>query len=197
MRLGFLLSLTCILLVILIGLEVYRIAKIRALPVPAPVEVAAQPAPPAVAPLPVRVSNAVRSLPPMPAGSSAALEDQYGIQVAALRMAAAGAAIEVLYKVVAPDKAAVLAQAKTVIYLMDPANGAKITMLTAAQDDTMPVHMRAHRVRQLGSFPPSPRSLVAGKTNSILLPNLEGTVRSGSKLVVVVGNSRTDNLTVQ
>ena len=43
-------------------------------------------------------------------------------------------------------------------------------------------------MRESGDFPPTPSRLVAGKTYSILLPNVDGLLKRGSRVVVTVGN---------
>lgn len=132
---------------------------------------------------------------------STALEEPWGIQVSSIRLTKADAAVDLRYKVVAPEKAALLAADKTTAYLIDQASGAKIQMLASPQEGAWPTNTRARTaarmMHQAGEFPPPANRLAAGKTYSLLLPNPGGMVKSGSKVALVVGNCRTDALTVE
>lgn len=132
---------------------------------------------------------------------STALEEPWGIQVSSVRLTKADSAVDLRYKVVAPEKAALLAGDKTTAYLIDQASGVKIQMLASPQEAAWPTNTRARTaarmMHQAGEFPPPPNRLAAGKTYSLLLPNPGGTVKSGSKVTLVVGNYRTDTLNVE
>jgi hypothetical protein len=52
-------------------------------------------------------------------------------------------------------------------------------------------------MRDAGSFPPAPNRVVAGKTYTVQLPNVPALVKTGSKVVVVIGDFRTDYITVE
>jgi len=52
-------------------------------------------------------------------------------------------------------------------------------------------------MHQAGKFPPAPTRLIVGGTYSLRIPNWDGALKSGSKVAVVVGNARVDNVTVE
>ena len=173
-----------------LGLEKYRASRTQPAPQPAPPQ--AEPAPIAAAPAPP---------PSAPAGPPSPVEQQWGIQVASIRLSQAESAIDLRYTVVAPEKAAVLASDPTAAYLVDQTSGAKIPMLTLPDDGGSPTNLSprttARMMHRAGEFPPAPTRVVPGKVYSILLPNPGGALKSGSKVSLVVGNYQTGAMTVQ
>ena len=138
--------------------------------------------------------------PPTPS-LGPALEEKWGIQVSNLRLGMGNSVVDLRYKVVAPEKAALLTRDSHTVYLIDQASGAKIQMLGRPQEGTWSTNVRprtaARMLHQAGEFPPTPNRLVAGKIYSLLLPNAGGTVKSGSKVALVVGDLRLENLIVE
>jgi len=197
-RPGILALAACALLVTLIAFGIYWLNRTEPIPTTASGETTVEPAtalPPAPAVESVAAGQPVAAARPSP------VEEHWGIQVSSIRLTRADSAVDLRYKVVAPEKVALLASDENTAYLIDQASGAKIQMLAPPQQGAWPTNVRARTVakmmRQAGEFPPAPSRLVAGKTYSLLLPNPGGTVKSGTKVVLVVGNYPTDALTVE
>jgi hypothetical protein len=119
------------------------------------------------------------SVPP-PAPRS--LEDRWGIQVSSLRLSMANSIVDLRYRVIDPGKAARLADGKTAAYLLDQTTGRKLAMPSPPKE---------------GAFPPTANQLVAGKTYFAMVSNQGGALKSGSKVAVVVGESRVGDLVVE
>jgi hypothetical protein len=189
-RPGFLILLACVLAVILIPLGLLWKSQNKPPQANETAEATATGVPAAVT---TRAADAK----PVATARPSPLEVQWGIQIAGLELAIGGSAVDLRYKVVDPEKAALLAECNTAPYLIDQASGAKIPMTPSEKEGAFPQRSRARMARQAGAFPPSPNRLMIDKINSILFPNLDRKVRSGSKVVLVLGNSRTDALTVE
>ena len=166
-------------------------------PVEEPAAAAEAPAPaePAVADVPV-VSPPAPVAPAVPARPGT-LEGEWGIRVSSVGLTMAGAAVDFRYTVVDSEKALLLAQGTAEAYLIDQATGAKISLAPPTPEGPSAAHSRARMARQGGGFPPSPNRLAAGRTNSLLLPNPGGMLRSGSAVTVVVGNVQAQNVQVE
>jgi hypothetical protein len=158
-------------------------------------ESAVNPEPAATPPPETVAAQPTRTEPP------SALEEKGGIQVSRVALAMSGAAVDVRYTIVNPEKLAAIPDAKDAAYLVDEATGTKVTIGPPAKERAVPAHSRARSaammMRDAGTFPPTPSRVVVGKTYSILLPNPSGAVRSGSKVGLVVGDLRADGLTVE
>lgn len=126
-----------------------------------------------------------------------AVEEKWGIQVSSVQLALSGYALDLRYKVVDPDKALALSSGETGIYVIDDATGTKLALPSLADVNKFPTRDRARMARQGGAFPPSPNSIAADRTNSVLLPNALQLVKSGSRITVFVGDARADNVIVQ
>ena len=85
----------------------------------------------------------------------------------------------------------------TDVYLVDEGSGKKITLITEAKQEKLPPRSRARQVRQGGAYPPSRTRLAEGRTNSVVFPNTEKILHVGSKVAVVMGGMRVDNVLVQ
>jgi len=107
----------------------------------------------------------------------------------------------VSYKVLAPDKATLLSDDSIPVLLIDQSSGAKISLRVSSPMGAVPSHSRARSkalaAQQPWSFPAPRNKLVAGREYSFVISNPEKTVKSGSMVVLVVGNYRTDALTVE
>jgi hypothetical protein len=155
---------------------------------PAPADPAVAGAPAESAPAPVK---------PVAAAQPGTLEGEWGIQVASVGLTMAGGALDFRYTVVDAEKALLLAQGSASAYLIDQTTGTKISMTPPTPVGPSAAHSRARMARQGGGFPPSPNRLAAGRTNSILLPNPAGLLKSGSIITVVVGDIQTQNVRVK
>ena len=171
---------------------------------PAPPSPAGEPAPAVEAPPAVEPPGAAVPVvsPPAPVkpvvpALPGTLEGEWGIRVSSVGLTMAGAAVDFRYTVVDPEKAVLLAQGTAAAYLIDQATGTKILMTPATAEGPSAARSRAKMARQGGGFPPSPNRLAAGRTNSLLLPNPAGIVKSGSTVTVVVGNVQAQNVPVE
>jgi hypothetical protein len=120
-------------------------------------------------------------------------EELWGIQFRSIELVRNNTAVDLRYTVVGPDKAAVLGEGGSTAYLVDLASGKMLPLGSGSSPPTsLPPHSRARSMalmmRESGDFPPTPSRLVAGKTYSILLPNVGGLLKRGSRVVVTVGN---------
>jgi hypothetical protein len=110
------------------------------------------------------------------------LEEQWGVQIASLRMTAAGRIIDFRYRVIDPEKAALLADRHVKPVLIDQASSRKLAV---------PVAPKIGSLRQTSS------KLTAGRIYFILFSNSEQLIKAGSKVTVVIGDFRAENLTVE
>jgi hypothetical protein len=138
--------------------------------------------------------------PARPAGSST-LELQRGIQFFDAQLVMDDSMVELHYAVSAPDKAALLTHVETEAYLIEQTSGVRIPLCPPLQKNwPFPDHSRARSMAlmmpEAGTFPPPPNRLTVGKTYAILLPNPNGILKTGSQVVVVVGNFRSDVFTL-
>lgn len=114
--------------------------------------------------------------------SADALREQWGIEISSLRMSAAGQMLDFRYKVIDAEKAAPLVKPEWKPYLLDEASGQRLPV------PSMP---------KLGSLRQTAVKLRPGAIYYILFSNRAQVVNSGSKVTVVVGDCRIENLTVQ
>lgn len=119
-----------------------------------------------------------RSEAPHPVSDESILKN-WGIEVIAIRLSAAGHMIDFAYRVVDSEKAAALLQKQVKPYLIDQASGAKMTV----------PRTRLGPMRQTAVLPQADRNY------RILFAN-GGMVKTGSKVTVVIGDLRIENLVV-
>jgi len=115
-------------------------------------------------------------------GGSASQEQKWGIQVTSLHLSANGYMVDFRYKVVDPEKAATLGDPKAKPYLVDQATGARLLV---------------PRSPKVGPLRQSTENLTAGKVYFTLFSNRNKAVKAGSKVTVVIGDFRAENLVVQ
>lgn len=117
------------------------------------------------------------------AGSAAeSLREKWGIEIASLRMSGQGYFVDFRYKVLDPEKAAPLANKDAKPYLIDEASGKELRVPTTPK---------------LGALRQTAQSLVRGNIYFMFFGNRSAIVKSGSKVTVVVGDIRLENLTIQ
>ena len=121
---------------------------------------------------------------PKPATESPAprLEDRWGIQIASLRLSAAGRVIDFRYRVLDPQKAALLGDRSLKPVLIDQASHQKLGVPVAPK---------------IGSLRQTSLKLTAGRVYFVLFGNPNHLIKSGSKVTVVIGEFRAENLTVE
>lgn len=115
-------------------------------------------------------------------GQAQGLEDKWGIKVASLHLSANGYMVDFRYKVVDPQKAALLGDPHAKPYLVDQSSGAKLSV---------------PRSPKVGPLRQSSEQLVAGKVYFTLFSNLGRVVKNGSKVTVVIGEFKAVDLDVQ
>jgi len=135
-------------------------------------------------------------------GPASPVEEQWGIRVSSVTLTGADLVMELRYEVTDPAKAALLNDGATAASVLDPDTGTTIRIgAPPERPGGVSQHSRARSaalmMREAGSFPPPPNRIVLGKTYSIQLPNPPDRVKKGSRVVVVIGNFRTDYITVE
>ena len=119
--------------------------------------------------------------PPPKQAAPPSLEEKWGIKIIWIMHTAAGYMIEFRYRVTDKAKAAPLFKRQTKPYLLDQKTGTKLNV---------------HRSQKVGSMrtsvPPH-----ADRNYSMLFANKHQFVKPGSKVSVVIGDFRAENLTVQ
>jgi hypothetical protein len=115
---------------------------------------------------------------------SEAVEAQWGIRVEGLRLSAAGSMLDFRYRVLDPQKAALILNGKAQPSLLDPAHGAKLGV-----PDT-PV---LGRLRQTARN----NHVLADRNYFILFGNPGRALRSGDKVTLLLDQVRITDLTVQ
>jgi hypothetical protein len=109
-------------------------------------------------------------------------EETWGIKAVSLRPTLGGAMLDFRYEVLDAEKARPLFDRKIKPYLFDPSSGVALGM----PEDT-----------KLGALRTSLRNPpVAGKHYYILFSNGLGTVKSGSRVTVVIGDCKLENVVV-
>ena len=108
------------------------------------------------------------------------LETNWGVQITALRVSAAGNVIDFRYRVTDSDKASALGNPKLKPALIDKATGKSLYVPST----------KAGQMRSTG------QKLAAGKTYTALFTNSGKLVKPGSKVTIVIGDFRAEDLTV-
>jgi hypothetical protein len=133
------------------------------------------------APVPVKAAAVATSVTNVIAATAAKeLEAKWGIQITALRISAAGNVIDFRYRVTDSDKASALGNSKLKPALIDKATGKSLFV----------PNTKAGQMRSTG------QRLAAGKTYTALFTNPGKLVKSGSKVTIVIGDFRAEDLTV-
>ncbi len=99
-----------------------------------------------------------------------------------LRLSANGYMVDFRYKVLDPEKAATLGDPKAKPYIVDQATGAKLVV---------------PRSPKVGPLRQSAENLTAGKVYFTMFSNTGKAVKAGSKVTVVIGDFKAENLVVE
>jgi hypothetical protein len=110
------------------------------------------------------------------------LADTLGIEIEGIHLSAAGYMLDFRYRVLDPDKAAPLLDRKIQPYLLDEASGAQFAV---------PDSPKVGRLR-----PTSRSKVIPGRNYYILFANPGRFLQAGSKVTVVAGDARINDLTV-
>ncbi len=117
----------------------------------------------------------------VPADTQTSAEERYGLKVVAVRLTSAGGLVDFRYRVIDPEKVSPLISRSAKPYLIDEASGAKLSV------PNMP---KVGSLRAKGK-PETDRVYF------ILFGNSRGLVKKGSKVSVVVGDFKVEDLVVQ
>jgi len=117
-----------------------------------------------------------------PAAAADQWEQQWGIQLAGLRLSGQGYFVDFRYKVLDPEKAAPLADKDKRPYLIHEESGKKLYVPTTPK---------------LGALRQTAQKLKPGQIYFMFFSNRSGTLKSGSKVTMVIGDVRLENLVIQ
>lgn len=118
-----------------------------------------------------------------PANSPASPDEKWGIQVTGLHLAVGGRMLDLRYRVLDPNRAALwLKQQDETTCLVDPVSGKKVPLPDALRSGSL------HRAAS---------ELAGGHTYFMYFPNPGQQFEKGSKVTLVMGNFRAENLTVE
>lgn len=119
---------------------------------------------------------------PAPRAVQAALLERWGIEVASLHLSAKGRMIDFRYRVLDPDKAALLGDRSFKPMLTDLATGAVL---------------RVPSFPKTGSMRQTSAKMEAGRIYFMLFANSGMPVKTGSQVTVTIGDFRAEGLTIQ
>lgn len=155
---------------------------------------------PSGAPPPPRQSAEI--LPPQPPAPPGPVEEKWGVRVSGVWLAPENKAVQMTYQVTDFSRANLLSENGSENQLIDLASGKQIPLCPSQLKDwPYSQHSKARsmalQMLEAGTFPPPPNRLVAGKTYTVLIPNPDGLMKSGSQVAVVVGGVRSSTITVR
>jgi hypothetical protein len=108
-------------------------------------------------------------------------EQQWGIKIKSVRITAAGHMIDFRYRVIDPDKAAMLLRKQSKAYLVDQKTGTQLSV----------PRTRIGPLRQTTVKP------IPNRDYAMLFKNPMGLVKPGDKVTVVIGDFKAENLIVE
>lgn len=132
-----------------------------------------------ITPAPAAEQTAVAAEPLAPQAASIV---SHGIRLESLRLSGAGLLIDFRYQVVDAAEAAQIVNRKVQPYIVDPATGHQFSVPHAQKIGTL---------RHMGG------KLQDGRSYSMLFANPGRAIKSGSKVNLVVGHLRLEDLTVE
>jgi hypothetical protein len=109
------------------------------------------------------------------------IEEKWGVQIVGVRLTAAGHMLDIRYKVIDPEKAAFMLNRKNKAQLIDQKSNTAL---------------RVKDVPKIGRLRQSTPTPTAGRIYFMLFPN-PGFIKAQSKVTLVVGNLRAENLVVE
>jgi len=110
------------------------------------------------------------------------IEKKWGIEISGVRLSSAGYMLDFRFKVLDPEKAGPLLDRAVKPYLMDEATKAKYQVPTTPK---------------VGSLRQTTRRPETGKVYFMFFANPGKSIQAGSKVAVVIGKFRANNLVVQ
>ena len=118
---------------------------------------------------------------PQAQAEPAGIEAKWGVEIMSIRLTAAGKMLDYRFRIIDPEKAMSIMRRGDKAYLIDQATGTR-----------MPIpRTKVGPLRQTGSKPKQ------GSVYPILFMNLGQVVKPGSKVTVVLGDFRVENLVVE
>lgn len=117
---------------------------------------------------------------PVPSAPQSPIGDQWGIQVDSVRLSGHGHIVIFRYRVIDPIKALTVINPQTKPRIIEQESGSQLSV---------------PNLRMIGSFRQTPRKLIPGRTYFVAFAN-NGAVRNGSKVTVVLGDLKIENLVV-
>ena len=112
--------------------------------------------------------------------SGAAVEEQWGVKIESIRVTAAGHLVDFRYRVLDAEKAMAMMKRGDKAYIIDQASGLELPV---------PV-TKVGPIRGTGTKPKE------GKVYAVMFKN-GGIIQSGSKVTVVIGEFKAENLVVE
>lgn len=113
-------------------------------------------------------------------GGAESIEESWGIQIIGIRQTAAGHMLDFRYRVLDAEKAQILFQRKNKPYLIDQASGKVLAVPTTAKVGPLRTSDKPQEGRIYWMFFANP-----------------GVVKAGSKVTVVIGDFKAEDLTVE
>ncbi len=126
--------------------------------------------------------NAAAHANPVPRAARAELRERWGIEVASLHLSAHGRMVDFRYRVLDPDKAALLGDRNVKATLTDLATGAVL---------------RVPSFPKTGSMRQTAAKMQTGRIYFMLFANTGMPVKSGSRVTVTIGAFKAEGLIVQ
>lgn len=115
---------------------------------------------------------------------SAGMEERWGVRIEGIRLSAAGNMLDFRYRVIDAEKASPLVDRRVKPYLLDQASGARLMV---------PSSPKVGPLRQTSAD----GKPLAGRTYFILFANPGKYIKAGSRVTVVIGDFRAQDLTVE
>jgi hypothetical protein len=122
------------------------------------------------------------SLEPAVKTDSSLTDKEWGIKPLSLRQSAGGYMLDFRYRIIDPERASILLDRKIKPYLIDQATGTKLFI------PNMP---------KVGSLKHTVVNPDVNKTYFMLFGNSRGLVKSGSKVTIVIGDFKQEDLVVE
>ena len=119
---------------------------------------------------------------PVPRAERAVLRERWGIEVTHLHLSAKGRMVDFRYRVLDPDKAALLGDRNVKATLTDLATGAVL---------------RVPSFPKTGSMRQTATKMQKGRIYFMLFANTGMPVKTGSRITVTIGDFKAEGLTVQ
>ena len=122
----------------------------------------------------------VSPIPVLPPAPQSPIGDRWGIRADSVRLSGHGHIVIFRYRVIDSTKALTVINPQTKPRIIEQESGSQLSV---------------PNLRMIGSFRQTPRKLIPGRTYFVAFSN-NGAVRNGSKVTVVLGDLKIENLVV-